>query len=85
MSAFAIFRRWPIASWLFVVHATFVLLIYIQWAADSSIERGMIWMTVFLIDRPSSYLIYLSTVKIRCGSMPSAPSSSAGCTNFVSG
>ena len=56
MSAFAVFRRWPIASWLFVLHAAFVLLIYIQWATDSSVERGMIWMTMFILDWPSSYL-----------------------------
>ena len=56
MSAFAVFRRWPIAAWLFVVHAAFVLLLYIMWATDSSIERGMIWMTVFILDYPSSYL-----------------------------
>jgi hypothetical protein len=56
MSALAAFRRWPIAVWLFVVHAAFVLLIYILWATDSSIERGMIWMTVFILDLPSSYL-----------------------------
>ena len=59
MSAFAVFRRWPIAAGLFVVHAAFVLLIYVQWAMDSSIERGMIWMTVFILDWPSSYLFVL--------------------------
>ena len=53
---FAVFKRWPIAAGLFVVHAAFVLLIYVQWATDSGVERGMIWMTVFLIDLPSSYL-----------------------------
>ena len=56
MSPFAVFKRWPIAAWVFVLHAAFVLLIYIQWAIDSDVERGMIWMTVFLIDLPSSYL-----------------------------
>ena len=56
MSAFPVVRRWPIAAWLFVVHAVFVLSIYIMWAADSSLERGMIWMTVFILDWPSSYL-----------------------------
>jgi hypothetical protein len=56
VSASAIFKRWPIAACLFVLHAAFVLLIYIQWATSSSVERGMIWMTVFLIDLPSSYL-----------------------------
>jgi hypothetical protein len=56
MSAFAVFKRWPIAAWLFILHAAFVLLIYVQWAISSSVERGMIWMTVFLIDLPSSYL-----------------------------
>lgn len=60
MSAFAVFKRWPIAAGLFVLHAAFVLLIYIQWAMDSDVERGMIWMTVFIIDLPSSYLyLYL--------------------------
>lgn len=56
MSALAVLRRWPIAAGLFILHAAFVLLIYIQWATDSSIERGMIWMTVFILDWPSSYL-----------------------------
>lgn len=56
MSVFTVFKRWPIAGGLFVLHAAFVLLIYIQWASSSSVERGMIWMTVFLIDLPSSYL-----------------------------
>lgn len=56
MSAFAIFKRWPIAAWLFVLHAAFILLIYLLWATSSSIERGMIWMTPFIIDFPSSYL-----------------------------
>lgn len=56
MSAFAVFRRWPIASWLFVLHAAFVLLIYLRWAMDSGVDRGMIWMTVFILDLPSSYL-----------------------------
>lgn len=56
MSAFAVLKRWPIASWLFVLHAAFVLLIYIQWAMDSDMDRGMIWMTVFILDLPSSYL-----------------------------
>ena len=56
MSAFAVFKRWPIAAWLFVIHAAFVLLIYLQWAMDSDVERGMIWMTVFILDWPSSYL-----------------------------
>jgi hypothetical protein len=56
MSAFAVFKRWPIATWLFVLHAAVVLLVYIQWATSSSVERGMIWMTVFLLDLPSSYL-----------------------------
>lgn len=58
MSALAVFRRWPIAAGLFVLHAAFVLLIYIQWATDSSVERGMIWMTIFIIDLPSSYLFF---------------------------
>lgn len=56
MSALVVFKRWPIAFGLFVLHAVFVLLIYISWATSSSVERGMIWMTVFLIDLPSSYL-----------------------------
>jgi hypothetical protein len=56
MSALAVFKRWPIAAWLFAIHAAFVLLIYIQWAMDSGVERGMIWMTVFILDLPSSYL-----------------------------
>jgi hypothetical protein len=56
MSALTVFKRWRIAAGLFVLHAAFVLLIYIQWATDSDVERGMIWMTVFLIDLPSSYL-----------------------------
>ena len=58
MSALAVFKRWPIATWLFVLHAAFVLLIYIQWAMDSGVDRGMIWMTVFLLDLPSSYLFF---------------------------
>jgi hypothetical protein len=53
---FAVSRRWPIATGLFVLHAVFVLLVYIWWATSSSVERGMIWMTVFLLDLPSSYL-----------------------------
>lgn len=56
MSAFAVFRRWPIATGLFVLHAAFVSLIYLLWAADTDVERGMIWMTVFILDLPSSYL-----------------------------
>ena len=56
MSALTVFRRWPIASWLFVLHAAFIALIYILWATSSSVERGMIWMTVFILDLPSSYL-----------------------------
>lgn len=56
MSALAVFKRWPIATGLFLLHAAFVLLIYIQWATDSSTERGMIWMTTFILDWPSSYL-----------------------------
>ena len=56
MSALAVLKRWPIAAGLFVLHAAFVLLIYIQWAMDSDVERGMIWMTVFILDWPSSYL-----------------------------
>ena len=56
MRPFTVFKRWPIAAWLFVLHTAFVLLIYVQWAADTDVERGMIWMTVFLIDLPSSYL-----------------------------
>ena len=56
MSPFAVFKRWPITAWLFLLHAAFVLLIYIQWAIDDGVERGMIWMTVFIIDLPSSYL-----------------------------
>jgi hypothetical protein len=56
MSAPALFRRWPIAAGLFVLHAAFVAWIYISWATSSSVERGMIWMTVFLLDLPSSYL-----------------------------
>ena len=56
MSALAVFRRWSIATWLFILHAAFVALIYISWATSSSVERGMIWMTVFLLDLPSSYL-----------------------------
>lgn len=58
MRALAVFRRWPIAAWLFVLHAAFVLLIYIQWAMDSDVDRGMIWMTVFILDLPSSYLFF---------------------------
>ncbi|HKP93045.1 MAG TPA: hypothetical protein VJS88_04045 [Chthoniobacterales bacterium] len=49
-------RRWPVATSLFVLHAAMVALVYIWWAASSSVERGMIWMTVFLVDLPSSYL-----------------------------
>ena len=56
MNSFAVFRRWPIATWLFLVHAVFVALIYILWATSSDVERGMIWMTVFLFDLPSSLL-----------------------------
>ena len=58
MSPLAVFKRWPIAAGLFILHAGFVLLIYIQWASDSSIDRGMIWMTTFIIDLPSSYLFF---------------------------
>jgi hypothetical protein len=58
MSAFAVFRRWPIASWLFLLHAAFVALIYIWWAASHDVDRGMFWMTVFLLDLPSSYLFF---------------------------
>jgi hypothetical protein len=56
MSVLAIFKRWPIATWLFVLHAALVLVVYIWWATSSSVDRGMIWMTVFLLDLPSSYL-----------------------------
>jgi hypothetical protein len=56
MSAFAVFKRWPIAASFFVVHAAFVSVIYLSWATSRSVERGMIWMTVFLLDLPSSYL-----------------------------
>jgi hypothetical protein len=56
MSAVAILRRWPITTWLFFVHAAFVLLIYVLWVTNSDVERGMIWMAVFLFDLPSSYL-----------------------------
>lgn len=56
MSAFSIFQRWPIATCLFILHAGLVLWVYLSWATSSSVERGMIWMTVFLIDLPSSYL-----------------------------
>ena len=58
MSALAVFRRWRIAASLFVLHAAFVLLIYIQWAMDTDVDRGMIWMTVFILDLPSSYLFF---------------------------
>jgi predicted neutral ceramidase superfamily lipid hydrolase len=50
------FRRWAIAVSLFVLHAAFVVWTYISWATSTSIERGMKWMGVFLIDFPSSYL-----------------------------
>ena len=56
MSASAVFKRWPIATWFFVLHAAFVLLIYIRWATNNDVERGMSWMSVFLVDLPSSYL-----------------------------
>lgn len=49
-------KRWPIASGLFLIHAAFIGLIYVLWATSGSVERGMIWMTVFLVDLPSSYL-----------------------------
>ena len=58
MPALAVLRRWPIAMWLFALHAIFVVLIYVLWTTSSSIERGMIWMSVFLIDLPSSYLSF---------------------------
>ena len=58
MSAFAVFKRWPIAAWLFILHAVFVLLIYVQWAIDTDVDRGMIWMTTFIVDLPSSYLFF---------------------------
>ena len=56
MSATAVFRRWPVAASLFLLHAVLVTLIYIVWATNSSVERGTIWMTVFLIDLPASFL-----------------------------
>src|SRR5918996_137986 len=55
-SPFAVLSRWPFTPGLFVLHAAFVLLVYIWWATSSSVDRGMIWMTVFLVDLPSSYL-----------------------------
>jgi hypothetical protein len=58
MSALAIFKRWPITSSLFVLHAAFVALIYVWWASSTDVDRGMIWMTVFLLDLPSSYLFF---------------------------
>jgi hypothetical protein len=56
MSAFAVLRRWPIATCFFVLHAVFVSAIYIRWATNNDVERGMSWMSVFLVDLPSSYL-----------------------------
>ena len=56
MSGFSVLRRWPIATSLFILHAVCVSVIYTSWVTSSSIERGMVWMTVFLFDLPSSYL-----------------------------
>ena len=51
-----VLKSWPIAASLFVLHTAMVALVYLSWVTSSSVERGMIWMTVFLIDLPSSYL-----------------------------
>jgi hypothetical protein len=64
MSASAIWRRWPIAAWLFGLHAAFVAVIYILWATSTSVERGMIWMTVFLFDLPSSFLFVVRPMEL---------------------
>ena len=57
MSASAVFKRWPIASWLFCLHALLILGIYVVWLASShNGERDMIWVSATLLDFPVTAL-----------------------------
>ncbi|MFL6519506.1 MAG: hypothetical protein ACJ8NS_04740 [Chthoniobacterales bacterium] len=57
MSAIAVFKRWPIACWLFCLHALLILGVYILWLASSrDVERDMIWLFARLFDFPVSPL-----------------------------
>jgi hypothetical protein len=48
-----VFKRWPIASWLFCLHALLILGIYTLWLASShDAERNMIWLWARLLDFP---------------------------------
>ena len=57
MSVNAIIRRWPIASWLFVLHTFLVLLVYYVWLTSTEPwgERNMIWLWIYRVDFPISY------------------------------
>ena len=58
MSASAVFKRWPIASWLFSLHALLILGVYILWLASShDVERNMIWLWTRLLDFPIVALV----------------------------
>ena len=54
MSLRAIIRRWPIAVALFAIHSLLVAIIYILWQTSHDIERDMIWLTMYLVDLPTS-------------------------------
>jgi hypothetical protein len=57
MSASAVFKRWPIAGWLFCLHALLILGVYILWLASSHDgERDMIWIWAALLDLPVAAL-----------------------------
>jgi hypothetical protein len=57
MSASAVFKRWPIAFWLFCLHALLILGVYILWLASShDVERDMIWLWARLLDFPVAAL-----------------------------
>jgi hypothetical protein len=57
MSASAAFKRWPIATWLFCLHAFLILAVYILWLASShDVERDMIWLWARIFDFPVATL-----------------------------
>jgi hypothetical protein len=63
----ALLRRWPIASWLFVIHAFIVLAFYVWWllsAANPYNDMG--WLIMAFVDFPI-FFAYLPLVNHASG------------------
>ena len=52
-----IWKRWPLAPWMFALHAVPSSLVYLVWlSSGADVERDMIWLWLYFFDLPIALL-----------------------------